>query len=84
MDANQSRRRTDPASAANIDYLPAPAASRAFSYQPLDPEIDCTRLVEIEPAQSDDDPVVCKLHHVAFSARPKYEALSYMVCSVSL
>jgi hypothetical protein len=36
------------------------------------------RLVEIQPAARESDPVVCTLTEVTFGSRPKFEALSYM------
>ncbi len=35
------------------------------------------RLVEIEPAANDSDPLACTLRAVAFASKPKFEALSY-------
>lgn len=40
--------------------------------------MDCTRLVEFEPAEDANDTPRCKLIHVTFGENPKYEALSYM------
>ncbi|KAH7144129.1 heterokaryon incompatibility protein-domain-containing protein [Dactylonectria estremocensis] len=37
-----------------------------------------TRLIRIQEAKNDNDPLVCELFEVAFSAKPKFEALSYM------
>ncbi|KAK4445144.1 heterokaryon incompatibility protein-domain-containing protein [Podospora aff. communis PSN243] len=49
-----------------------------FVYSPLDPEKDCTRLVAIGPSTNVAAPLRCRLTHVNFSDRPRYEALSYM------
>ncbi|PSR85543.1 heterokaryon incompatibility protein-domain-containing protein [Coniella lustricola] len=46
-------------------------------YEPLDTKVDCTRFIQIEPASNDNDPIVCKLVHSSFRARPVYQALSY-------
>lgn len=50
----------------------------AFPHQPLSTEADCTRFIQIEPAESDEGPVSCRLVEIAFGDRPKYEALSYL------
>ncbi|KAJ4176083.1 hypothetical protein NW755_014618 [Fusarium falciforme] len=47
-------------------------------YEPLSQHIDCTRLVRIEPATTDDDPIICSLFEVEFREKPKFYALSYM------
>lgn len=49
---------------------------KAFSYQPLDVNIDSTRLVEIESTQVADAPLNCRLVHVAFKNKPKHKVLS--------
>jgi hypothetical protein len=49
-----------------------------FVYSPLDVEKDCTRLVAVEPSANVTAPLRCRLTHVNFSDRPRYEALSYM------
>ncbi|KAH8898939.1 hypothetical protein GQ53DRAFT_710804 [Thozetella sp. PMI_491] len=54
------------------------ASSKSFTYQPLDPNMDCIRLLHIQPATDDDEPIICTLEHVEFKGRPKFEALSYM------
>lgn len=76
MAANQSRRRTDLGIALTNEgeYVP----SKAFAYRPLDPDVDYTRLLRIDPAPDDNDPLICKLIDVNFKDSPKYEALSYM------
>lgn len=55
-----------------------PMPSTSFSHQPLSPESDCTRFIEIETAQSDDEPVSCRLVEIAFGDRPRFHAVSYM------
>uniref|UniRef100_A0A8H7NI33 Heterokaryon incompatibility domain-containing protein n=1 Tax=Bionectria ochroleuca TaxID=29856 RepID=A0A8H7NI33_BIOOC len=47
-------------------------------YEPLSQHIDCTRLVRIEAATTDDDPIICSLFEVEFREKPKFHALSYM------
>ncbi|TDZ37305.1 Heterokaryon incompatibility protein 6, OR allele [Colletotrichum spinosum] len=74
MAANESRRRVDPTASQATDPSPA---SKAFQYQPLDENVDCTRFVVINPAENDDDPISCHLVHLAFGTRPKFDALSY-------
>lgn len=49
-----------------------------YSYMPLSTQSDCTRFVQIEPAQSDNEPISCSLVQIAFGDRPKFDALSYM------
>ncbi|KAF3766524.1 HET-domain-containing protein, partial [Cryphonectria parasitica EP155] len=46
-------------------------------FRPLDTTGDCTRFIQIEPAESDEDQIVCRHVHISFRDRPKYEALSY-------
>ncbi|KAI5460425.1 heterokaryon incompatibility protein-domain-containing protein [Mariannaea sp. PMI_226] len=59
-------------------------------YKPLDQNRDCTRLIKIEAASGYSDPIVCNLSEVAFSERPKFDALSYVWgdgsadCSITL
>ncbi|GKU07398.1 het protein [Fusarium langsethiae] len=47
-------------------------------YAPLAPDQDCTRLLRIEKAANDSDPISCILSQVIFGDRPKFDALSYM------
>jgi hypothetical protein len=77
MAANESRRRADPASEAS-KIGEGSVIPKQFHYQALDQNVDCARFVKIEPAENDEDPIVCKLVHIAFGERPKFEALSYM------
>jgi hypothetical protein len=76
MSANQSRRRTD--------LGPGPGSSvkgkmdNTLAYQGKELDKDTMRLVEIQPATCESDPVVCTLSVVTFGSRPKFEALSYM------
>ncbi|KIM97117.1 hypothetical protein OIDMADRAFT_57755 [Oidiodendron maius Zn] len=76
MAANESRRRADPALVASKNGEGSIVLKHP--YHPLEQNIDCTRFVKIEPAENDEDPIVCTLVHKAFSERPKFEALSYM------
>jgi hypothetical protein len=55
-----------------------PDISEPSPYQPLDHDIDCTRLLKIMPAKNEDDLIACDLIHVNFGKRPTFEALSYM------
>jgi hypothetical protein len=48
-----------------------------YAYQPLDPLVDTMRLIELKPSDSFDAPVYCRLNHVEFGQKPKYNALSY-------
>ncbi|KAN0102034.1 Heterokaryon incompatibility protein (HET) domain containing protein [Hyaloscypha variabilis] len=80
MDANQARRRTDLDSISTPETGSISQTSRAFVYQPLDPdeEADSVRLLHIELSTGHDDPLSCSLIHVKFAQKPKYRALSYM------
>lgn len=73
MVANQRRRRIE-SSPDSCDTK----ESASSIFHALNTQIDCTRFVQIDPAKSDDAQIVCKLVHVAFGNRPKFEALSYM------
>lgn len=55
------------------------AVAEAFTYTQLDTSVDCIRLVVLEPAylHKGSFDIRCRLQHVAFAQRPKYEALSY-------
>ncbi|PMD40969.1 HET-domain-containing protein, partial [Hyaloscypha variabilis F] len=52
-----------------------------FTYQPLDESADCIRLLALGPASIGNgtgfEYIDCKLIHISFRERPKYEALSY-------
>lgn len=76
MSANQSRRRTD----SNLGPIGSTNQNIDSTLPYLGRELDenSTRLIEIQPAARDSDPVVCKLIEVTFASRPKFEALSYM------
>ncbi|KAH9905712.1 heterokaryon incompatibility protein-domain-containing protein [Xylariomycetidae sp. FL2044] len=76
MAANQSRRRADPNS--SIEGSVNRDSTEAFCYRPLAEGVDCTRLVEIQPAGDDNDSlIVCNVVQVEFGDRPTYKALSY-------
>ncbi|KAN0095104.1 Heterokaryon incompatibility protein (HET) domain containing protein [Hyaloscypha variabilis] len=74
---------------ATLGDLPVPdnssaeekAGPPAFTYQPLDESEDCIRLLALGPASIRNrtglEYIDCKLMHVSFRERPKYEALSY-------
>lgn len=76
MSANQSRRRTD----SSLGTIGSTNQNIDSTLPYLGRELDenSTRLIEIEPAARESDPVVCKLIEVTFASRPKFEALSYM------
>lgn len=48
-----------------------------FEYPPLPPGKDGIRILNIEPGDFYDDPIVCTLTSVAFTSKPRYLALSY-------
>jgi len=75
MDANQLRAQSDPSS--TLGANPVEKSTEKFIYRALDSSIDSMRLVELEPAQDTNSPVLCKLTHVTFGQKPKYHALSY-------
>jgi hypothetical protein len=80
--ANQSQRRVLPFSDPSVHLHPLehPETSNLFLYTPLDPSVDCIRPVILEPGPSSRiyQPIIyCRLKHVPFSEKPKYEALSY-------
>ncbi|GKT67294.1 HET domain protein [Colletotrichum tofieldiae] len=75
MSANESRRRDGPSFQQKDD---SQAVLIPFKYQKLDDEVDSTRFVQIESAESETAPLVCSMAHVPFGERPKFEALSYM------
>ncbi|OBT75095.1 hypothetical protein VF21_06487 [Pseudogymnoascus sp. 05NY08] len=81
MDANQARRRGTDLVSRPVSETSAASSEphvEAFKYSALQLDKDCTRLVCIEPAGKDDDPISCTLIDAAFGDRPKYQALSYM------
>ncbi|KAL5090227.1 hypothetical protein Trisim1_004747 [Trichoderma cf. simile WF8] len=76
MSANQSRRRTDLGS--SLEGSTKPKTDNRLPYQGGELDKNSLRLVEIQPAAHESDPVVCTLSEVTFGSRPKFEALSYM------
>lgn len=48
-----------------------------FEYPPLPPGKDAIRILNVEPGDFYDDPIVCTLTSVAFTDKPRYLALSY-------
>jgi hypothetical protein len=76
MTVNQSLRRTD--LGPTLANKNGPAFSEKFAYQPLDPHVDSTRLLHIEPASNESGPLICRLVHATFEQRPKFWALSYV------
>jgi hypothetical protein len=55
-----------------------PSNRPAFHYTPLDPSVDCIRLLALLPYDKRRPDIVrCKLSTVRFSEKPEYEALSY-------
>jgi hypothetical protein len=75
MAANQSRRRSEVVAERPSPILAKPCLD--FSYEPLDKNVDCARLLSIQPAENDQDPIHCGLFPVEFGHKPQYEALSY-------
>ncbi|KAF4995626.1 hypothetical protein FGRMN_5018 [Fusarium graminum] len=75
-------------SAESNSALPSPASPTL--YEPLRQDHDCTRLLQIYEATEHDEPIICSLKEVAFSERPRFDALSYMwgngqdECSITL
>ena len=60
------------------DALPVELTSASpFVYSPLDQSVDSIRLLILEPAQDTNALICCRLQHVTFTQKPKYEALSY-------
>ncbi|OAL47413.1 HET-domain-containing protein [Pyrenochaeta sp. DS3sAY3a] len=55
-----------------------------YIYQPLTPDVDCIRLIELQPSDSEDAPLACRLVEVSFAQIPKYFALSYMWGDMSI
>ncbi len=80
MSASQSRRMMDPGPKPVMSSRTGasrPTTDSTMPYQGGELLSDRIRLVEIEPAANDSDPVVCTLRTVTFASRPKFEALSY-------
>ncbi|KAF4625838.1 hypothetical protein G7Y89_g12324 [Cudoniella acicularis] len=48
-----------------------------FEYRPIDTSVDGIRLLFLDPAESSSASVNCRLRHVTFAQKPRYEALSY-------
>ncbi|KEZ45311.1 hypothetical protein SAPIO_CDS2114 [Scedosporium apiospermum] len=78
MNANQSRRRTDPDPGPTPVSKTRPKIDNTLAYQGRELDENSIRLVEIQPAEHETDPLVCTLCEVAFGRKPKFEALSYM------
>lgn len=80
MDPNQARRSADLESRPirGTGGASSPVPPETFKYSALQQDQDCTRLVRVEPAEKDDDPISCTIVNVAFGDRPEYQALSYM------
>ncbi|KAM0252147.1 hypothetical protein ACHAQJ_007844 [Trichoderma viride] len=76
MSANQSRRRIDLGQ--SPESSTKPKTDNTLPYRGRELNKDSLRLVEIQPAAHESDPVVCTLTEVNFGSRPKFEALSYM------
>lgn len=75
MSANQSRRRVDPGPSSASSTKPA--IDKTLPYQGTELDENSLRLVQIQPAVHETDPVICTLGEVTFGSRPKFEALSY-------
>lgn len=52
-------------------------SSTKYTYQLLDPSVDCIRLLKVETSQHLDAPIHCSLVPTEFSQNPQYKALSY-------
>ena len=76
MDANQSRRRTD--LAPSLESSTRLDIDNTLPYRGKELGNNSIRLIEIQPAARESDPVICTLSEVTFGSRPKFEALSYM------
>ncbi|KPA41268.1 hypothetical protein FLAG1_05828 [Fusarium langsethiae] len=74
-DEEQTERLSDRSSSSSTSAASSPRSSSP--YELLNRNRDCTRVLRIEAAK-DDDPITCTLSEVAFSDRPKFDALSYM------
>ncbi|CAG7566000.1 unnamed protein product [Fusarium equiseti] len=74
-DEEQTDRLSDRSSSSSTSAASSPWSSSP--YEPLNKDRDCTRLLRIEAAK-EDEPITCTLSEVAFSDRPKFDALSYM------
>ncbi|KAK4076663.1 uncharacterized protein Triagg1_4266 [Trichoderma aggressivum f. europaeum] len=75
MSANQSRRRRD--LGLSLEGSTKPKIDNTLPYGGRALNKNSLRLVEIQPAAHEGDPLVCTLTEVAFGSRPKFEALSY-------
>lgn len=73
--SNQSRQGIAPRP--NPKSIPKPKIDNTLSYRGRRLDNDSLRLIEIQPAAHESDPVVGKLVEVTFGSRPKFEALSY-------
>jgi hypothetical protein len=51
--------------------------SSRYKYNPIDTSVDGIRLLILEPTQNSTTLINCRLIHVTFAQKPKYEALSY-------
>lgn len=76
MSANQSRRRIE--TGLSPDSSTRPKIDNTLPYQRGELELNSIRLVEIQSAVDDEDPVICSLSEVTYGSKPKFEALSYM------
>ncbi|KAL7935867.1 heterokaryon incompatibility protein domain-containing protein [Trichoderma chlorosporum] len=76
MSANESRRRTGLDQ--SLESSPKSKTDNTLPYNGEKLGKDSIRLIEIEPAACESDPLVCTMTEIAFGSRPKFEALSYM------
>ena len=53
------------------------SSTSPFAYNLLDFSVDCIRLLILKPAEDTNALICCRLQHVTFAQKPKYEALSY-------
>ncbi|PNP50522.1 hypothetical protein THARTR1_08738 [Trichoderma harzianum] len=75
MSANQSRQ--GKALGPHPGSSTKPRIDNTLAYQGRRLDKDSLRLIEIQPAAHESDPVVGRLTEVTFGSRPKFEALSY-------
>ncbi|KIW20849.1 hypothetical protein PV08_01427 [Exophiala spinifera] len=84
MAANQSVHRSGSTRISDISIPPQGGSTTEFQYEELDPSVDCMRLIELDPGGDADDVPRCKLIHVTFGQKPRYQALSYMWGDVTI
>jgi hypothetical protein len=62
-------------------FGPSKKIDNRFKYTPLDQSIDSIRLIHLQPyakpGTGEEQTIQCRLKHVTFANKPKYDALSY-------